>query len=440
MNEQIRTTVSNMVSYATELGADHSKCVGSTSISLRLIVENGEFSLANSTTSQGIGIAVLKDQKKGSYSTNSLDEKDWRQAATTAMTLASFSLPDPFLDYPGKDLGQTAKPLDFLYHEDTASLSLQDLGHIMEESLAEFHKEPRLALDRFEMSSHLSYETLVNSKGIEQQESQTTVHWSYLGMARDQDEVSGMDYDGGFSFSSKDCQSLVKSQTSEFIDNVLRLLKPTKCPAYKGPVLIAPRAMDDLLLSTLLYHASGRSVMDGKSRWDKSIGEQVISPKITITDTPHDQSLIGATSYDSDGLPTKSYPIFENGVLKTHLHDCYSARKTGAQPTATAGGPFSMVIKPGDQTSQALREAAPNVLYVTRFSGNVDPLTGDFSGLAKSSRLFKNGKDLGPVGETMIAGNVFEMANQIIGLSDKPKNVSGHFSCPDILVDGISVS
>ena len=67
-------------------------------------------------------------------------------------------------------------------------------------------------------------------------------------------------------------------------------------------------------------------------------------------------------------------------------------------------------------------------------------LTGDFSGLAKSSRLFRDGKDAGAVGETMIAGNVLDMLQNVLGLNRNAVNVSGHFSCPDVLVDGVTVS
>ena len=75
-----------------------------------------------------------------------------------------------------------------------------------------------------------------------------------------------------------------------------------------------------------------------------------------------------------------------------------------------------------------------------RFSGNCDPLTGDFSGVAKSSKLFVNGENRGPVVETMIAGNVFDLSNNIVAVGDRVETVSGQILCPTIVADGVTVS
>jgi PmbA protein len=198
--------------------------------------------------------------------------------------------------------------------------------------------------------------------------------------------------------------------------------------------------VQEILLGTALYHISGRSVMDGKSLWDKSIGEQVMSPLFTLRDDPHDAQFSGASGFDSDGIPTRAMTLVDQGVLKLHLHDVYSAKKMGAKSNGTAGGPFAMSVAAGDKPLSALTSARKELLMVDRFSGNSDPIKGDFSGVAKSSRLFMDGKDISSVTETMIAGNFFEMAKSILAVSDKAELKSGSFMSPYILVDGVSVS
>jgi PmbA protein len=85
-------------------------------------------------------------------------------------------------------------------------------------------------------------------------------------------------------------------------------------------------------------------------------------------------------------------------------------------------------------------QAQKTLLYVDRFSGNQNPLTGDFSGVAKSSRLYKDGVDQGPVTETMIAGNMLHALHKLTGLSREVERVSGGLKSPSILLDGISVT
>ncbi len=79
-------------------------------------------------------------------------------------------------------------------------------------------------------------------------------------------------------------------------------------------------------------------------------------------------------------------------------------------------------------------------LSIERFSGNADPFAGDFSGVVNGGRLFSDGQDVGAVCETMIAGNVFKSAEQILMVSSEIENKSGRFLCPAMLVDGVSVS
>ena len=421
-------------------GADRVKCVMSAGVESRLVVENGDFSIANTKQSHALGVGVHSRGRKGSASTNSLDQAGIEHAVEEAMALASFSLPDGNLVMADTAQADSGKPLSFLYSQDVAGLDLAGIGGLMTQAVERFNAESRFALDRFEVSSNVSYHGMVNSLGVRQSERQTTLGWSYLGMARSGDQVSGMDYQGGFSFNLNGIAEKMLGDIDVFLARVLGCLNPIKCPAFKGPIVIAPRALSQLLISPLLYHASGRSVMDGKSRWSKSVGQQVVSDKLTVSDEPHSRELIGSTSYDSDGLPTKRFALFQQGVLGEHLQDLYSAKKLGVAPTGTAGGPFGLCVAAGNTSFEEMVNSSPKVLYVTRFSGNLDSLTGDFSGLAKSSRLYVAGEDKGPVGETMIAGNVFDMANNIISVGKCVENVGGSYIAPSVMVDGVTVS
>jgi PmbA protein len=133
--------------------------------------------------------------------------------------------------------------------------------------------------------------------------------------------------------------------------------------------------------------------------------------------------------------------IIEHGVLKCHLHDCYSAKKLGTTSNHAAGGPFGLNVGVGKLQRKELFALAPGkVLYVDRFSGNVDALTGDFSGVAKSSHIYENGEHLYPVMETMIAGNVFDLIDQIVGVGKEQILISDMMACPEMVVGGVNVS
>lgn len=425
---------------AKKLGADEAKVGLSASFQKRLVVESKEFALANSLEGRTIGIVVHKDQKKGSASTNIISEKSVRQAVADAMALASYSVPDEALTFAKKDLATPAATLPYLFEEKLADMDLEELQGTMQEVLGLLVRDKRVALDKFEMSVDVSYHGMANSHGVRQNESQTMANWFFFGMARDGDEVTGFDYDGSFSFNKQGILKACMADADRFVKKIVSGLGAVKCPSYKGSVLFSPRAFQELLSGMILYHASGRQVMDGRSKWEKEIGNKVVSDKITMVDNPHDRLFSGSTSFDSDGVPTRKHSIVDKGILKMHLHDCYSAKRCGVVSTATGGGPFSLDIGAGTGDLNEMRSNQKNLLVIDRFSGNSDPVKGDFSGVAKGSRIFSNGKDVGAVTETMIAGNFFEIKDMVEAVSKEVELIGGGFRAPYMLIDGISVT
>ncbi|MEN9835688.1 MAG: hypothetical protein RL011_1881 [Pseudomonadota bacterium] len=428
------------LSTAKKLGADAAKISTGASFEKRLVVDNKEFTLANSLASRSIGIVVHKDQKKGSASVNVTNEESIKHAVESALALAKYSVPDPDLVFATKAETPKAKSLDFLFEDKLADLGLDGMTAQMQETLGRLGADPRLALERYEMAVNVSFHALASTTGMAQSERQTMASWSFMGMGRSGDEVTGFDYDGNFAFTADTILPRSLVDADRFVKRVLGLFDPVRCPSYRGAVLLSPRAVQELLLGMMLYHAGGRQVMDGKSRWDKSVGTKVASSLFTLTDLPHDPRFSGATAFDSDGVPTRSQVILEKGVLTKHLHDCYSAKRCHASTTGTAGGPFALSLNGGDTALAEILKSHDQLLMVDRFSGNSDPIKGDFSGVAKSSRLFQRGEDRGSVTETMIAGNFFAIADAVLAVSKEVEIVSGGFASPYVLVDGVSVT
>lgn len=440
LGKKLEAAALDTLAYAQKQTADRSKVTASCKVEKRLVVENKQFSLANTLETQKVGIGVHKDRKKGSASLNNYDQKGLRQSVDDALALAKFSVPDEYLTMPDSKLAVKAKPLPFMWNDRTSSIGLGELQEFAQAMLARLTKDKRVALDRLEVSTTSMWHGLYNSLGVSQSETQTSLSWSFMGMAVDGGDVSGFDYDGRSVYSWDGALDIALKQCDEFSEKIIKNLRPQKSPTYKGPVLFTPRAVEEILLGTILYHMSGASVMDGKSQWNEKINKDVVSKLLTLNDEPHLARFSGATSFDGDGLPTAPRSLLKDGVLMTHLHDCYTAKRCKASSTASSGGPFALVMAPGQGDLKAMMNARNELLVVDRFSGNIDPIKGDFSGVAKSSRYFKNGSDHGAVSETMIAGNLFECLRQILAVSSVTEDVSGAMQMPWALVDQVSVT
>lgn len=438
--KSLESAAKDLLAYATKQGADRAKVATSASIERRLVIENKEFTLANTLETQKVGILVHKDQKKGSASLNNANPDSLKQSVNDALTLAKFSVADEYLTMPSGSDAPKASQLSFMFNDELAETTLNSLQEFAQTVLNRLIKDKRVALDKCDFSIGASWHGLYNSLGVAQSEFQTALGWSYFGMAVDGEEVSGCDYDGRHAYAWQGGLDLALEDADKFCEKVISNLRPRNSPSYNGQVLLSPRAVEEILLGTILYHASGSSVMDGKSKWNQEIGKKVVSSLLTITDHPHDKRFTGATAFDGDGLPTRDHTLIQDGVLMMHLHDCYSAKRTKTKSTATSGGPFAMVLKGGQGDLHQMKRARNEILVVDRFSGNIDPVKGDFSGVAKSSRLLVKGEDAGAVTETMIAGNIFELMNEIVTVSHAQELVSGAMLLPWILVDRVSVT
>jgi len=438
--KKLEASAKDTLAYAQKKSADRSKVTANCRIEKRLVVENKQFTLANTLETQKVGILVHKDQKKGSASLNNYNPQGLQQSVDDALALAKFSVPDEFLTMPDAQSAPHAKPLSFMWNDRTSEVGLGELQEFAQAMLSRLTKDKRVALDRLEVSTSCMWHGLYNSLGVSQAETQTSLSWSFMGMAVDGSDVSGFDYEGRSVYAWDKALDIALKQCDEFAEKIVKNLRPGKSPSYKGQVLLTPRAVEEILLGTILYHMSGSSVMDGKSQWADKINQQVVSNLIDLRDEPHNPQFSGATAFDGDGLPTQGRELLRQGRLLTHLHDCYSAKRCKTSSTATSGGPFALVMTQGKDDLKSMMNARSDLLVVDRFSGNIDPIKGDFSGVAKSSRHYKDGRDYGAVSETMIAGNLFDCLRQVLAISSIREEVSGAMELPWVLVDQVSVT
>jgi PmbA protein len=103
--------------------------------------------------------------------------------------------------------------------------------------------------------------------------------------------------------------------------------------------------------------------------------------------------------------------------------------------------PHAVVVGAGTGGTRAdLERALGRGLYVQRFSGTVDPASGDFSGVAKSARWIEGGVPVRSLKETLLSGNAFALLKKIVALSSRSERCSGSARAPYAIVDDISVT
>lgn len=435
--EALQETAAELIARAQQQGADEAQVIANHSTSTQVRYEKNDFTCTSANTSAGCSLKVHKQKRKGTASTNESGPTALEDTAARAVTLAGFSLEDEYLTLPG---AQHPAPVPGRYDEALESLSAADLHDMASTFIDIAAAEKKLSVDGGEVSVSVSNQVIANSHGLTVADRETRLNWMVMAMGKTETEVTSFDYlsDGSYSWDGAAAKAEKTART--LVAKLLRNFGARAGESYKGRVLLAPGVLQSLILSPLLFHVSGRQIMDGKSRWADSLGQSIASESFTLTDNPFNLELGGATPYDAEGVAVSKMPLVEGGVLVQQLDSCYTAKRRGTTTTGHAGGPHGIELAAGTKTTDELLNMADQLVVVERFSGNADPITGDFSGIAKGSHYYKSGEHQHALTETMIAGNFFDLLNNIVALSDTSEAYCGQYMAPWMLVDGISVT
>ena len=162
----------------------------------------------------------------------------------------------------------------------------------------------------------------------------------------------------------------------------------------------------------------------------RRIGQTVASPLVTLVDDSLRADGPGACPFDAEGVPKRTFPLIEEGVLKWYVYDVYTAKKASTVSTGHArrsfrssvsAAPENLYMKPGQMSVDDLIASTENGLLVMEVKGlgvgGFNVVTGDMS-VGASGLWIKGGKVVGPVREVTVAGNWKEMLLEVDGVAD----------------------
>jgi PmbA protein len=434
----IQKAIENTLALALEKGADEAFISASYGVQSKIAYEKGDYNLATRHEGEGLTITVHKNQASGCASINSLEPAQLEDAITKALHLATHSIPDEFVKLaPKADYISLNLPWD----EKLLHLPLNQLLSLAQGFINNCLSSPKISIDSASVEHSSGTRMIANSLGMMAKEKHNSLNWSVMGMAIDGEDITSFDYLGNYSTDLESAEIKMAETAKKFSSKLLGCLGAQSGKSYKGKVLLCPALVEELLIDPLIYHIQGGNIMDGKSRWENAIGTMVANSNFTLKDQPHLNHMRGCTAFSGEGVPTQAMTVVENGQLKTHLDSIYSANRRGTKPTGNGGGLHVPTMSPGTiELKNIIAKSKGPMLIPSRFSGNIDPLNGDFSGIAKGSQYYFDGKPLGPVKEVMVSGNVFELLTGEMTLSKELEDDGGYYQLPHILVNDISVT
>jgi PmbA protein len=442
--DEIDSFLSFAITKAENSGAQYAEVYMLKNRELEVFLENNDLKQSKYHKSSILGIRVFVDGSLGFSSINSLERPQIENAIAQAIKLAKVSPADKFNSMPSKS---KIMLLDGIYDTKSESFGLSDAIKMATEMLITAKSfDKKVSVDSGNFSSSIMCHGILNSNGVRAEESISSFSWSIMGMALNDsgNEVSNFDLQYGGTHNVRDIDVVMTSK--EFAKSVVSSLHAQKIESFRGKMLLTPLAATELIQDVLAYSINSHAVQKKASKFEGKIGGSVASDLLTLEDDATNISGLASSSFDREGVPHQRNTVIENGILRGFLYNTYTANKDNTQSTGNAGGSpktppvvssSNIIVKSGKSKLENLISEIDRGILISRFSGNVNPVNGDFSGVVKGGHYIRNGVNEYPVKEVMVAGNVFDALHDLVGLSEERKTLSDSI-LPYMLFDNIS--
>lgn len=335
------------------------------------------------------------------------------------------------------------------YNEDFNSISLEEKMQFTYDLEAEALKlDPRVKTVNYAMYSDGDGEIyLANTKGLELSYS-SNVAFCYVSVVVEEGDTikTGGRFAVGNSWDKFNAQALAKAAVAEAIS----LLDADSIDSKKYPILLRYDVAASIL-GTFSSVFSAESVQKGLSLLDGKLGQKIAANTVTLLDDPLLENGIDSKPFDAEGVASKTKAVISNGVLNTFLHNLKTAKKAGVESTGNASkgvkssvgiSPTNFFFEAGDKSYDQLLEEMDEGLVIISVQGlhsGANPVSGDFS-LGAYGYYVKDGQIVRAVDQITIAGNFFELLEEIIAVGNDLEFDSSGVGSPSLLVRELAVA
>lgn len=431
-----------LVKAARAAGADAADAVAVRSLSLAIEVRDGAVEETESAEGDDLGLRVLVGNRQAVVSTNDM-AGDAAVLAARAVAMARAAPEDRFAGLADESLlARDIVDLDLI---DRALPSVQALEEMARRAEAAALAVPGVAKSGgASASAGIGGMVLVTSTGFcgaylgsRHGISMTAIAGSGTGMERD--------YDYASTLHAEDLEDpeIIGRTAGE---RAAARLDPRKVSTQKVPVVFDPRVAGSLV-SHLASAANGAAVARKTSFLRDKMGQQLFADGISIIDDPLRRRGLRSHPFDGEGVAGKKLALVDNGVLRSWLLDCATARELGLTTTGHASRGVSSVPSPAPSNLHlAAGAVSPADLiadikdgfYVTDLIGmGANMVTGDYSRGA-SGFWIKNGKRGYPVSEVTIAGSLVDMFRNLTPANDLKFRYGTN--APTVRVEGLTIA
>lgn len=291
-----------------------------------------------------------------------------------------------------------------------------------------------------ESSSELE---IINSKGLHlSSKSNSFQCGAELIKEYDGNSESGYYYIVENDFNKLDVDKIV----NKALDEVNSRLGGKPCKTGNYDIVLASEVASSLL-SVVLSGLTYEEISKNRSYLKDKLGQKVFGDNITIFEDPLDPKSLASSSFDAEGVATQYKVLVDKGVINSYVYNLKNAKKANVLPTGNGFGNgegfVNATLKGEDHSLNDLCELVNNGLYISELDGlhsGLDPISGKFS-LKAGGRMIENGHLTKAIKLITIAGNVYDMFNNVLAIGNDLEEVQHNsIKSPSVIFKNISVS
>jgi predicted Zn-dependent protease len=423
-----KAITAKILSYAT--GADATASVDSDKLS-HLRFAHNNFLTSGQRVSRGASVTVWIDGKRGSSSTNDLDDASLKSMVEQAEKIARLAPPDrEYVPTLGK---QTYKAVSG-YVESTANLSLDDRAKTISSILADAEKSKVITAGFHAARAQAGGSATKN--GNFEFERSTNVSLSVTARTPE-GTSSGYFLRSHYDIARLDTARIAREAIRKALDG--GNARTIDHGAYT--VILEPQAVADLL-GNLGFTFNARNAEEGRSVYSApggktKLGEKIFDERISIYSDPWNAELPGDQSAQG-GIPAQKIYLVKNGVLENLIYNRFWAKQKGKDPTP---GPVNTILETSATSSvEDMIKSTDKGILVSRFwyIRSTDPRTASLTGLTRDGLWYiENGKIQHPVKNFRFNQSITQMLApgnvEMIGVSERVGSSEGGGSNASLL-------
>jgi PmbA protein len=404
--------------------------------SLKMSAQKGAIAEYKVSSSQILGIRVIKDDRVGISYSEALDEESLKFMIQQALSNAEESAEDEF-EKILELKGELTDDADYREQEVDVSVKTQ-LALDLESKVKE--RDSRVTAVPYNSFSENEYYSQYQSSSGRYTSFKDKIY-SITSSALMEDrgkKASFYDFHSAHVFQDLNANGVIENS----LFHATNILQEQTLPTGKYPVVFDMDSLKNLIhCFSNLY--SAKAALDKMNPWSEKLGELVASQDISLTDEPAFKEAFRHSVFDSEGARQCDLKLIDKGVLKSFYHNSVTARKFGIKTTAHASrGPASslgisgthMVLRGHNLKPMPLRYL--EVIQMDGLFSGANRVTGNFS-VAVKGYVWERGERVMTFGNCTLSGNLLELLKrlEVTGHEIRSSTDKSFFSVPLIFHD-----